>query len=287
MARQPAVAEKSWRIRRGSLPWGRRTLVMGILNVTPDSFSDGGRYLQPKEAIRHGLEMAEAGADIIDVGGESSRPGSEPVPAEEELRRILPVVRKLCAEADVPVSVDTTKAAVAEAALEAGASIVNDISAGRLDTAMLPAVARAGAGFVLMHMLGTPRTMQANPRYGNVVREVNGFLSERVDACEQAGVPREAIAVDPGIGFGKTVTHNLELIRGLAAFATLGVPVLVGPSRKSFIGTVTGRQVDDRLWSTAGAVAVAILRGAHAVRVHDVPEMIQVARMIDAIVHAP
>ena len=260
---------------------------MGILNVTPDSFSDGGLYLDPAAAVRHGIEMARAGADIIDVGGESSRPGSDPIPAEEELDRVLPVIEGLRAETDVPVSVDTTKAAVASAALEAGASIVNDISAGRFDEEMLPTAARAGAGFIAMHMLGAPKTMQANPRYGDVVGEVKAFLTERLAACAAAGIAREAIAVDPGIGFGKNVKHNIELVRGLGAFGSFGVPVIVGPSRKSFIGTVIDRPVDDRLWGTTAVVTVAICRGAHAVRVHDVPEMIQIARMTDAIVHAP
>ena len=288
MARAPgASSEGTWRIRGGGLPWGRRTLVMGILNVTPDSFSDGGRFLDTAAAVCHGIGMARAGAHVIDVGGESTRPGSDPVAIDEELRRVLPVIEALSTKGKAPISIDTTKAEVAQRALEAGASIVNDISAGRFDEGMLPLVAKAEAGYVVMHMIGTPRTMQANPRYDDVVREVHAFLAERVAACEQAGIPRESIAVDPGIGFGKSVDHNLQLLRDLGAFASFGAPILVGPSRKSFIGTVLDRPVDDRLWGTTAVVAVAVCRGAHAVRVHDVPEMVQITRMTDAILEAP
>ena len=259
-----------------------RVLIMGILNVTPDSFSDGGRFLSPDAAVERALAMEKEGADIIDVGGESARPGADPVPVEEELRRVLPVLERLRGKLRIPISIDTTKAEVAEAALRAGASIVNDISALRFDPAMAPLVAKFGAGLVLMHMLGTPKTMQQAPHYEDVVTEVRDFLAERAQYAQSQGIPREAIAVDPGIGFGKTVEHNLELLRRLPELVELGFPVLVGPSRKSFIGAILGLGVEERLEGTLAACAVAVVRGADILRVHDVKE---VRRAADLALH--
>jgi dihydropteroate synthase len=256
---------------------------MGVLNVTPDSFSDGGRYLDPHAALAHALEMVEEGADLIDIGAESSRPGAEPVSETEELRRLIPVVREVCRRVSVPVSVDTTKAAVAAAAIEAGAAMVNDISAGQADPAMMPVVAEAGAAVVLMHMQGTPQTMQQAPRYGSVVEEVRDFLGSRMQAAVQAGIAADQILLDPGIGFGKNLGHNLTLLDRLDSFQSLGRPILVGVSRKAFIGAVLGRRADDRLMGTAAAVAASLLRGAKVVRVHDVRAMQDVVRMIHAI----
>jgi len=261
---------------------GGRVLIVGILNVTPDSFSDGGRFLSPDAAVERALAMEREGADIIDVGGESSRPGAEPVPVEEELRRVLPVLERLRGKLRIPISIDTTKAEVAEVALRAGASIVNDISALRFDPAMAPVVAEFGAGLVLMHMLGTPKTMQQDPHYEDVVTEVRDFLAERALYAQSQGIPREAIAVDPGVGFGKTVEHNLEILRRLSELAELGFPVLVGPSRKSFIGAVLGLPVEERLEGTLAACAVAVVRGADILRVHDVRE---VRRAADLALH--
>jgi dihydropteroate synthase len=257
---------------------------MGVLNVTPDSFSDGGQFLQTDRAVERGLEMAEAGADIIDIGGESTRPNAAPVGADEELRRIIPVVERLSVERRAClVSVDTTKAVVAERALAAGAHIVNDISALRFDARMAEVVRAHSAGLVVMHMQGTPQTMQVNPHYDDVAREVKEFLRERVNAAETAGIARERIAIDPGIGFGKTLEHNLQLLMRLDEFRELGLPLLVGVSRKSFIGKVLGKETDERIWGTAAAVAWSVAQGANIVRVHDVAEMRQVAQMIDAI----
>lgn len=265
-----------------------RPLVMGVLNVTPDSFSDGGRYLDPGAAVKHALEMVEEGADLIDIGAESSRPGAEPVPESEELRRLIPVVQEVCRQVRIPVSVDTAKAAVAGAAIEAGAAMVNDISACQADPSMANVVAEAGAGLVLMHMQGTPRTMQQAPRYGSVVDEVREFLRARMQAAVRAGIAADHILLDPGIGFGKNLEHNLMLLAGLDAFQSLGRPILVGVSRKAFIGGVLGRRTDDRLMGTAAAVAAAVLRGARVVRVHDVKAMRDVVRMVHAIqTHTP
>ncbi|MBC7092546.1 dihydropteroate synthase [Candidatus Bipolaricaulota bacterium] len=255
--------------------WGEwdlegRVLVVGVVNVTPDSFSDGGRFFDPDAAAAHALRLAKEGADLVDIGGESSRPGAEPVPAEEELRRVLPVIERLRGRLGVPMSVDTTKAAVAEAALQAGAQIVNDISALRADPGMARVVAGHGALVVLMHMQGTPRTMQLAPHYQDVVREVRSFLAERIEAAAAVGIDRDLVAVDPGIGFGKTVEHNLDLLRRLDELGELGRPILVGPSRKSFLGAVLGLPVAERLEATLAACAVAVARGADMVRVHDV-----------------
>lgn len=263
-----------------------RTLVMGVVNVTPDSFSDGGMFDDANAAVAHGMRLAADGADILDVGGESTRPGADEVPVDEELARVVPVVRGLAARATVPVSIDTRRAEVARAALEVGARIVNDVSAGR-DDAMFGVVRDARAGLVLMHMQGEPRTMQDAPAYDDVVAEVTSWLRGRVAAAVAAGVDADAIAVDPGIGFGKDLTHNLLLLRHLDALAVIGRPIVVGVSRKRFIGTILDdAPVDDRLEGTAGAVAWSAARGAHVVRVHDVREMRRVVRVVDAIARA-
>ncbi|MGZ8581058.1 MAG: dihydropteroate synthase [Actinomycetota bacterium] len=276
----------AWRCREHVLPLGERTLVMGIVNVTPDSFSDGGLHGTADDAVAHGVRLALDGADILDVGGESTRPGSDPVSIDEELARIVPVVAGLreAAPARVALSVDTRRPEVARAALDVGASIVNDVTAAA-DPAMFDLVAKAGAGLVLMHMLGEPKTMQDDPRYDDVVTEVRDFLAARLGAAVAAGVPRDRLCVDPGIGFGKNLAHNLALLHDIASFEDLRVPVLVGASRKGFIGQLTG--VDDpagRVDGTAGAVAWCAAHGVDVVRVHDVLEMTRVVRVVDAIV---
>lgn len=255
---------------------------MGIVNVTPDSFSDGGELLDPEAATKRALGMVQDGADILDIGGESTRPGSAEVPVEVELERVMPVVERLSAEADVPVSIDTRRAAVAVEALRAGATIVNDVSAGA-DPGMFDAVRASKAGMILMHMRGEPRTMQAQPHYDDVVAEVHEFLRMRADAAAGAGIDRDRLCIDPGIGFGKTLEHNLLLLRDARVLLDLGLPVLVGPSRKRFLGTILGTQAGDRLEGTAAAVAWVATAGVHVVRVHDVKEMSRVARVIDAI----
>lgn len=258
-------------------------LVMGILNVTPDSFYDGGRFYNLDAATAHAQRMVEAGADLLDIGAESSRPGAIPISRDEELRRLIPVVESVCRVVPIPVSVDTTKAVVARRACEAGAAIVNDISALRDDSGMAQVVTEVGAGLVMMHMQGAPQTMQQAPTYTDVVEEVRVFFVERIVAAERAGISRMRIMLDPGIGFGKLKEHNLTLLANLGSFTTLGCPVLVGVSRKSFISQVLERPVDDRAFGTAAAVAIAIERGASVVRVHDVSEMRDVVRMADAI----
>jgi dihydropteroate synthase len=262
--------------------------VMGVVNVTPDSFSDGGRFVAPGDAIAHGLTLADAGAAVLDVGGESTRPGAAPVDAGTEIARVVPVIEGLVAATAVPVSVDTTKAAVAEAALAAGATIVNDVSAGRSDPDLLGVVAGAGAGYVAMHMQGEPRTMQHDPRYDDVVREVVGFLRERLDVARAAGVHDDALMADPGIGFGKTIDHNLELLSSLPELiAGVGVPVLVGTSRKSFLGRIV--EEDDpaaRDEATLATVVWCLERGAAMVRVHDVRAAVQAAAVLGAMARA-
>jgi dihydropteroate synthase len=258
---------------------------MGIVNVTPDSFSDGGLLNDAGGAVAHGVRLAAEGADILDIGGESTRPGSDPVPVDEEMARVVPVVAGLheAAPDGVALSVDTRRPAVARAAIEAGASIVNDVTAAA-DPAMFDVVRETGAGLVLMHMLGEPKTMQDDPRYDDVVTEVRDFLAARLGAAVAAGVPRDRLCVDPGIGFGKNLTHNLTLLHDIASFEDLRVPVLVGASRKRFIGQLTG--VDDpaeRAEGTAGAVAWCAANGVDVVRVHDVLEMTRVVRVVDAI----
>jgi dihydropteroate synthase len=257
----------------------RPFLLVGILNLTPDSFSDGGRFTDVTAALDHAIRMARDGADILDLGAESSRPGSDPVPAEEELRRLLSVLEAVHRELpDVPLSVDTSKASVARAALDAGADIVNDISAGRWDTEMLPLVALRGAPVVLMHMRGSPQTMQREPHYADPVGEVVVELGERIQAAEASGIAPGSIVVDPGFGFGKRPSDNLALLSGLDALATLGYPVMVGLSRKSLIGHLTGAAVGDRLPGTLALHTAAFLRGARLFRVHDVAEHRQALR---------
>jgi dihydropteroate synthase len=261
----------------------RRPLVMGVLNVTPDSFSDGGRFLDVDAAVAHAVKMAEAGADLIDIGGESTRPGSEPVPAEEQVRRVVPVIAAVRTRVPIVLSIDTTRSAVSEAALDVGATLLNDISAGRDDPDMLPLAARRGAPVILMHMQGTPATMQAAPAYDDVTAEVGRFLTGRAAAATAAGVKRENVLLDPGIGFGKTIDHNLALLHRLPELARLGYPLVIGTSRKRFIGVITGEpDASHRLFGTAASVAWSVANGAAIVRVHDVGPMAQVVRMVRA-----
>ncbi|MBC7360265.1 MAG: dihydropteroate synthase [Desulfacinum sp.] len=262
---------------------GHRTLIMGIVNVTPDSFSDGGRFASTRTAVHHALELVEAGADILDIGGESTRPFSDPVPLQEELERVLPVIEELRAHTSVPISIDTTKAEVARRALEAGADILNDVSALRFDPEMASVAAETGAPVILMHMLGTPKTMQEAPVYQALLAEVSAFLEERIQWAVSRGVDRNQIIVDPGIGFGKTVTHNLRLIRDLDVLSSLERPLLLGVSRKRFIGSILDRPVEDREIGTAVANAFGVAAGAHILRVHDVGVHKQVALMADAL----
>jgi dihydropteroate synthase len=268
--------------------WGERTFLMGVVNVTPDSFSDGGRHLERDAAVQHALSLAQAGADVLDLGGESTRPGSAEVPVQVELDRVLPVLEAVRARSDVPVSIDTRKAAVAREALRLGAVLVNDVSGLGHDPALATAVAEAGAALALMHIQGTPETMQVDPRYDDVVAEVIDFLSGRIDRAVVAGVARDRIWVDPGIGFGKTTGHNLFLLRHLGELRVLGAPVLVGTSRKRFIGTLSGgRPPEQRLpGSLASIAAVATLQGADVVRVHDVAEAKEALAVADAIARA-
>lgn len=257
---------------------------MGILNVTPDSFSDGGLFAEVEAAVEHAKNMVAQGADIIDVGGESSRPGADTVSVEAEKDRVLPVIERLVETVEVPISIDTYKSSVARDALNMGACIVNDITALRGDPDMAPVVAEAGAPVILMHMKGTPKDMQIDPHYDSLISEITSFLRTRIQAAIDAGIPQDQIIIDPGIGFGKKVEHNLEIIRRLREFRSLGKPILIGTSRKSFIGKVLGLSTDDRLEGTAASIAVAIANGVDIVRIHDVKEVARVVRMTDAIV---
>jgi dihydropteroate synthase len=264
-----------------SFDLSRKVVVMGILNVTPDSFSDGGRFLAPEAAVERGLAMLAEGADLLDIGGESTRPGAEPVSAAEEIDRVAPVVAGLRRAAAAPLSIDTRRAAVARAALAAGANIINDIS-GLGDAGMAPLAAATDAGLVVMHMRGEPRTMQNDPRYDDLLGEICAFLVERTRRALAAGVRRERLAIDPGLGFGKTPAHNLSILKNLERVAALGFPVLVGPSRKRFIGALTGAAVGERLPGTLAAVSLAVAAGARLVRVHDVGPAAQAAAIADA-----
>jgi dihydropteroate synthase len=275
------------RARHHSLDLGKKVHVMGILNVTPDSFSDGGLYLQPTEALDHALEMAGDGADIIDVGGQSSRPGSEPVPESEELKRVIPVVERVHAQWDGPISIDTTRARVAEEALKAGASIVNDITAFTGDPDVARVTARFEAACVLMHMQGTPATMQDAPVYDDLVGEIARFLAKAIGTAAATGIGDDQIVVDPGIGFGKTTAHNLAILRHLPELKVLGKPILVGPSRKAFIGRVLDLQVDERLEGTLAAAAYAVTQGARILRVHDVAPVVRAVKLVEACMSSP
>jgi dihydropteroate synthase len=266
------------------LDFSVQTGIMGILNVTPDSFYDGGRYLDPQAAVDRAHQMVAEGADIIDIGGQSSRPGSDPVSEAEEADRVLPVVKAVAGSVAAMISVDTYRAAIARAALEAGAHLINDISALRFDPALVGVVAQYRAPLILMHMQGMPRTMQLNPSYEALIDEVFAFLHGRLEAAKAGGVAAAQLLIDPGIGFGKGARHNLELLRKLHHFHALGQPLVIGTSRKAFIGWILGTEVDERLEGTAATVAAAILQGADIVRVHDVLTMARVARMMDAIV---
>jgi len=262
-------------------------IVMGILNVTPDSFSDGGLFLDPARAVNHALKMIYDGAAVIDIGGESTRPGAKSVDPDKQIKRVIPVIAGICKQSNTPVSIDTNHHQVARAALDAGASIINDISALRFDTKMIDLVVSAQVPVIIMHMLGTPRDMQINPTYHDVVAEVKQFLAERLDFAEKAGAQRSQIVVDPGIGFGKTVRHNLLLLKHLDELHQLQTPLLVGPSRKSFIGKVLGLDDPaDRVFGTAAVAAQCVAAGAQIIRVHDVKQICQVIKIIDAVRNA-
>jgi len=284
---------KSYKLSWGShsLSLGNRTCIMGILNVTPDSFSDGGLFFSCDAAVAHGEKLAEAGADIIDIGGESTRPFSESVSIEEEGRRVLPVIEKLAKRVSIPISIDTTKASIAKKAIESGASIINDISAMYSDPDMMGVAAKYGVPVVIMHMKGAPKTMQISPHYDDLIKEIKEFLEKAIDRAEKNGIARSKIIIDPGIGFGKTVKHNLLIIKHLYKFKTLNNPVLIGPSRKSFIRNILEsiRDGDTRLeipeleTGTQAAIAAAVLKGAHIVRVHDVDRARSTSAIIDSI----
>ncbi len=275
-----------WRVARYSLPYGQRTLVMGVLNVTPDSFSDGGQFFSFDRALAHAEQMIAEGADVIDIGGESTRPGSEFLTEAEELRRVIPVIERLAAKSSVPISIDTTKSSVARAALDAGAGIVNDISGLRFDLAIADEVARSKAGLVLMHSRGSPKTMQKLPPVADIMSEVISSVRESLAVAAERGVACEAIAIDPGIGFGKTGEQNVEIIAKLDQLAGefADFPILIGASRKSFIGKLLdGAPADERLHGTIASVAASVLNGADIVRVHDVKAVVEAVRVADAI----
>jgi dihydropteroate synthase len=256
---------------------------MAVLNITPDSFSDGGQFFDPDRALQQALRMEAEGADLIDVGGESTRPGAAPVSVEEEIRRVVPVVERLSKQMAVPISIDTTKSEVAQRAIEAGASIINDVSGFMRDPRMLSVAANGKSGLVIMHTKGTPQTMQRHPRYHDLIGEIHRFLSERIDAAVSHRIPRNRIVVDPGIGFGKTANHNLKILHRLGDFSDLGVPLLVGPSRKSFIGRILDLPPSERLEGTAAAAAIAVFQGARIIRIHDIKPLVRVVRVAEAI----
>jgi dihydropteroate synthase len=283
------IARDKWTLRtsRREMVLGDRTRIMAILNVTPDSFSDGGCYGSPENAIAAGLKLTAAGADILDIGGESSRPGAETAPAEEELRRVIPVIEGLSGKVDIPISVDTTKAVVAREALAAGAEIINDISAMRFDAQMPAVMASSGAAVVFMHMRGTPKTMQQGDLdYASLMGEIIDFFHDRLNAAQTAGISADRIILDPGLGFGKSRGDNLKLLRRLAEFSVLGRPILTGPSRKSFLSHDGEAGPQDRLEGTLAAVTTAIMNGSHLVRVHDVEAARRVVTIADAIIRA-
>ncbi len=269
--------------RNKDIVFGRKTLVMGVLNITPDSFSDGGLYIKKEDAVKRAMEMIDDGADIIDIGGESTRPGSLPVSLNDELDRVMPIVKEIAKKVKNPISIDTTKAEVARQVIENGADIVNDISAFRFDKDMAGICVKYNAPVILMHMRGTPQDMQTNVKYDDLMSEIFEYLSERVDFAISSGIKSEKIMIDPGIGFGKSAEDNLKIMSRLEEFKGFGLPIVIGTSRKSFIGKILNRDIDERLEGTAATVAAAILKGANIVRVHDVKEMKRVVDMADAI----
>ena len=273
------------RLHDRDLELGLRTLIMGILNVTPDSFSDGGCFLSPAKAIAQAVKMVDEGADIIDIGGESTRPGAESVPLKEEIRRVVPLVKAILKEVSVPISVDTYKSEVARQAMDEGAHIINDISGLRFDPKMAKLAARYRSPVVVMHIKGTPKDMQQNPIYEDLVGEIKSYLEHGVNLAQKAGLRRDQVIVDVGIGFGKSVSHNLELIHRLDEFHAMGCPMLIGPSRKSFIGKILDLPVQERIEGTAASVTLAISRGVHIIRVHDCRFMKRVAQIADAIMN--
>ncbi|MCH2207971.1 MAG: dihydropteroate synthase [Lentisphaerales bacterium] len=282
MSKRPVYNFKS---ARKTLELGKQTLIMGVLNCTPDSFSDGGSYEDINAMVNRALEMIDQGAGLIDIGGESTRPGSEPVFEEEELKRVIPVIKKLREKSDILISIDTTKAKVAEAAIAAGADIINDISGFKIDPKMKQVAIDTKAGCMLMHMRGTPQTMQQFLEYDDIVEDIISYFQEIIDDLVSSGIDRQCLMIDPGIGFSKNVEQNLTLIRQLTDFEKLKLPILLGTSRKSFIGHVLGKQdPTDRVWGTAASIAIGIANGAHVVRVHDIKEMSDVARLSDSLI---
>ena len=261
----------------------KKVRIMGVLNVTPDSFSDGGKYNYIDSAVRRALAIESEGADIIDIGGESSRPGASPVPLDEEVKRVVPLVKELKQILKIPISVDTYKSKVARLALEAGASIINDITGLNQDIDMATVIKEYGAEVVIMHMQGTPQNMQKDPKYDDVLKDIYSFLEEAIEKAAQSGIKRDKIIIDPGIGFGKTLKDNLTILKNIRFFKKLNLPILIGPSRKTFIGEITGKETEERLMGTASSVAVSIINGANIVRVHDVKEMVDVALVARAI----
>ncbi len=273
----------AWYCGSYRLNYNKRPLLMAILNVTPDSFSDGGVFLNPKKATDHALRMEEEGADLIDIGGESTRPGAAPVSIKEELRRTLPVIEQLVKKLRIPISIDTTKSEVARRAIDAGAALINDVSGFSRDPRMISVIANTKAGFVIMHSKGTPQTMQRHPRYQDLIQEIKHFLEVQIETALKEGIHKNRIVIDPGIGFGKTGNHNLKILHQLDRFTDLGVPVLIGPSRKSFIGRILDLPPSERVEGTAAAVAIAAFQGARIFRVHDVKPLIRVLRVAEAI----
>lgn len=275
-----------FRCRQFEFEFPRPTIVMGIVNVTPDSFADGGQYFDSARAVAHALELVAQGAEILDIGGESTRPGSAPVSEAEELRRVIPVIEQLAPRVTVPLSIDTVKPAVAKAALESGASLVNDVAANRTEQTMWHIVAEAGAGYICMHMQGTPQTMQTDPHYDDVVLDVGDFFQERLTRLELCGVAAEQVVFDPGIGFGKSAAHNLQLLGALGSFTRLARPMVLGVSRKSFIGKIAPSEVSQRLPGSLACASLAVEAGVQIIRAHDVAETVQAARVAEAIVNA-
>ncbi|MFN4067162.1 MAG: dihydropteroate synthase [Thermosynechococcus sp.] len=279
---------KGWHVGDRAFVWGERTYIMGILNITPDSFSDGGDFFDPASAIAHALEMVAAGADVIDVGGESTRPGASEVPVSAELARVLPVIEGIRQQSQIPISIDTTHAVVARAAVAAGANIVNDVSGGQADPEMFATVAALGVPYILMHRRGTPATMQQLTDYDDLIGDLIHYFQEQTQRAIASGIPPEHLMIDPGIGFAKTTPQNLTLLRELQRFRDLGYPLLIGPSRKRFIGDVLNLpNPKDRVWGTAAVCCHAIAQGVEMVRVHDVAAMVQVCCMADVLWRSP